>query len=71
MAITQVMGIRYNEDRLSIEEINELEDFCSYLSDLLNEKIDQMGLHVVLGGYGEYITKFTREELDNMNRFGG
>ena len=71
MAVTQVMGIAYNEERLTADEIEELEDFCCHLSYLFEEKINQMGLHIVLGGYGEYITKFTQEELDNMKRFEG
>ena len=68
MAVTQVMGLQYNEDRLSPEEQEELEDFCWYLSTLLNEKIDKMGLHVVQGAYVDYITKFTEEELKNIKR---
>ena len=66
MEITQVMGIVYDENELSIEEQNELEEFCFYLSNLLTEKVNQMGLHIVVGGYGNYITKFTKEELENI-----
>lgn len=69
MAVTQAMGIVYNEERLSIEDAEELEEFCFYLSTLLNEKIDQMGLHIVSGAYGEYLTKFTKEEIESMRRF--
>lgn len=66
MAITQVMGIQYDEDRLSIEEQEELEEFAFYLLNLFEEKIQQMGLHVVQGLYNDYITKFTEEELERM-----
>lgn len=69
MAITQAMGVAYNEERLTAAEAEELEDFCYHLSDLFREKIGQMGLHIVIGGYGEYITKFTQDELNNMRRF--
>lgn len=68
MAVTRVMGIQYNEDRLSPEEQEELEDFCWYLFTLLNEKIDKMVLHVVQGAYADYITKFTEEELKNIKK---
>lgn len=68
MVVTQVMGVQYNEDRLSLEEQKELEDFCWHLSNLFNEKIDKMGLHIVQGAYVDYITKFTEEELKNIKR---
>lgn len=66
MAVTQVMMIPYDEDRLSIEEQNELEEFCFYLFNLLDEKRQKMGLHIVDGLYGAYLTKFTEEELERM-----
>lgn len=66
MEVTQVMGIVYDENKLSIKEQNELEEFCFYLSSLLTEKVNQMGLHIVEGGYGNYITKFTKEEFENI-----
>lgn len=63
MLITEVMGVVYDEDRLSIEEQDELEKFCSYLADLFDEKIKEMGLHIVEGCYMDYVTKFNEEEL--------
>lgn len=70
MAVTQVMGVAYDEDALSIEEQDELEEFCFHLASLLTEKVNQMGLHIVEGGYGNYITKFTKEELEDILTIG-
>ena len=66
MAVTQVMGIGYDENRLSVEEQEELEEFAFHLLDLFNEKIRQMGLHIVEGFYNDYVSKFTEEELERM-----
>lgn len=65
MAITQAMKVEYDEDRLSIEEQNELEEFCVFLLNLFDEKIQRMGLHIIEGGYSDYVTRLTKEELEN------
>lgn len=65
MAVTFSMNIPYDEYSLSVDEINELEDFAIELENQLLKKIHDMGLHIV-EGIGWCITKFTEEELDYM-----
>lgn len=63
---TQAFGVPYNENRLSDEEIWELEIFLIELEQMLNKKVKDMGLHIVEG----CITKFTEEQLEFMkNKF--
>lgn len=64
---TQAFGIPYNDEKLSAEEIQELENYCMELKDMLFKKIENMGLHVTFG-LGMCITKFTKEELEFMDR---
>lgn len=67
MAQTYYFNIAYDEERLSIEEQKELEDYCAELAGMLAQKVEGMGLHFLIG-IGECITKFTKEELDKMPR---
>lgn len=62
---TEYMSVPYDEDRLTIEEQNNLEDFCHELYLQLENKLSDMGL-VIVDGFGSYVTKFTQEELDEM-----
>lgn len=67
MAVTQCLNIPYNEEKLSIEEQIELEDYCCELQLMLENKIHDMGLSIV-SGLGWCVTKFTQEQLEKMER---
>ena len=60
--ITEYLHLPYNEDRLSIEEVNELENFAFELFCQLETKVHEMNLTMT----DFTITKFTQEELAKM-----
>lgn len=68
MAVTECFGIPYNEDKLSIEEQMELENYCCELDMMLQKKIYDMGLTTdnVFGTL--IVTKHSQEELDRMQK---
>lgn len=65
--ITEFLNIPYDEESLSIEEQQALEDYCAELHYMLMQKIKDMGL-CIISGCGDCITKFTQEELNKMPR---
>lgn len=68
MAVTQCFGVAYNENKLSIEEQIELENYCCELDMMLQKKIFDMGL-TTDNVFGELIiTKYSQEELDKMQK---
>ena len=63
---TEYLNMCYDINRLSEEEVSDLEFFCKRLYIRLINQIEKMGLTLVDGGSGQYITKFTQEELNEM-----
>ena len=66
METTEYFCIPYDTEKLSVEQQQELEECCQELFCMLENKIKSMGLTIVEGGFGNYITKFTEEELKQM-----
>lgn len=68
MAVTECFGVVYNENKLSIEEQIELENYCCELDMMLQKKIYDMGLTTdnVFGTL--IVTKHSQEELDIMQK---
>lgn len=60
--LTQFLHIPYDEERLSAQEIDEIECFAESLFYQLEDKVKEMGLSMT----DFTITKFTQQELDNM-----
>lgn len=60
--LTEHFKVPYDEDRLSVEEADELERFMAELFGLLVAKVAEMGLSMT----DLVITKFSKEELEGM-----
>ena len=68
MKTTECFCIPYDTEKLSAEQQQELEEYCQELFYMLENKIKSMGLIIVKGVFGNYITKLTEEELKQSER---